>query len=456
MRFCRVCISLLALTALALVTATSAKDPVPAAGQLAELERLVARYEADALAGKSNAAAEMQYLISMSKLASLYTQAGRLEEVWPLGEKILAKSEKLFGPDSPNIVGQLEAVASFRALQGRYSEAEALRKRGIAINERAFGGDSLNVAMSLQGMANLFRLQDRNDEALIFASRALEVAESKLSPRDAQRAVFLSQVADIHMSAKRYGMAEPLLKKALGIIENSKGADTAVAATQTIQYLQSLGLCYQGQGRHAEAQPYIDRAIATSTKVMGPGHYLTGAMLATLAVQLMDQGQLDQAERLLRQALPISEKYGKLGAMLANNYLGLGLVEFKRKNWRNAYALLLKASTIAVSLEQIAAASGTSAGGKRTTPSADIFLLNAVAAYRTAEAEPDALAALRDDAFRLAQRAERSQVAGALAQVAARVSAGAGPLAKLVRERQDLANEWQQRAREFARTAQCS
>ena len=444
MRYCRVCLALLALSVMVLATAARAEDQASADGQIAELERLVARYEASASAGKSDAAAEMQHLISLSKLASLYMKTGRIEETWPLGEKILVKSEKLFGSDHPNVVGQLEAVASFRALQGRYAEAEKLRKRAIAINERAFGGDSLDVAASLQGMAGLFRLQNRNDEALTFATRALEIADRKLSPGDAQRAVFLSQVADIHMSAKRYDMAEPLLKKTLGILESAKGADPAVAGMQTIQYLQSLGLCYQGQGRHAEAKQIIDLAIATSAKLFGPGHYMTGAMLATLAAQLMDQGQLDESERLLKQALPISEKHGKLGAMLANNYLGLGLVEFKRKNWRNAYALLQRASTIAVGLEQVAAAGKAPSGGNRATAHAETFLLNAVAAYRITEANPNDTAALRDEAFRLAQRAERSQVAGALAQMAARVSAGAGPLAKLVRERQDLANEWLQ------------
>jgi hypothetical protein len=47
------------------------------------------------------------------------------------------------------------------------------------------------------------------------------------------------------------------------------------------------------------------------------------------------------------------------------------------------------------------------------------------------------------DAFQIAQRAERSLVAGALAQTAARISKGLGPLADLVRERQDLVLEWQ-------------
>ena len=327
-------------------------------------------------------------------------------------------------------------------MQGRYAEAEKLRKRAIAINEHAFGADSLDVAISQQGMANLFRLQERYDEALPFATRALEIADRKLPAADPRRANFLSEVANIHMSARRYDAAEPLLKQALAIVEGAKSLDPVVASARSIQYLQSLGLANLFRARHAEGRSYIDRAIAISTQRFGPDHTITSAMLMTLALQLDDQNQLEEAERLYKQALPLNEKHGRLRAELADNYVGLGLVEFKRKNWPEAYKLLRQASTISIEIEQVAMVGRTSTAN-RVAPRADIFLLHAVAAYRTAEMRIGDVPALTDDAFQMAQRAERSQVAVALAQMAARVSAGTGPLGKVVRDRQDLAIEWQ-------------
>ena len=339
MRFFRLYSTLLVLAFAVLANPAHAGDQTSAAGQIADLERLVAQYEAAFPAGKTDPAKEMPYLLAMAKLATLYAQADRLPDTAPLNEKILARVEKIFGPENPSIVSQIEALASTYGLLGRLAEAETLRKRAIAINERAFGADSLNVAVSLQGMASLFRLQERPDEALAFATRALAIASRRLSPGDPQRAIFLAQVADIHMSGKRYDKAEPLLKQALGIVENAKGVDPKVARLQTLQYLQSLGVSYLMQGRHAEAQPVIDRAIATSTQLFGPGHTVTGAMLMTLGLQLLDQGRLDEAERLYREALPINETPGKVRAALADNYVGLGLVAFKRKNWREAATL---------------------------------------------------------------------------------------------------------------------
>jgi CHAT domain-containing protein/tetratricopeptide (TPR) repeat protein len=433
-------LALTVLLAVSMSQMAGAQDQAATAKQILELEGTILKHEATS-AGRPDAQKEMQYLLAMAQLANLYVKSGRVADSWPLNEKILSRVEKIFGPDSPNIVSQLEANAASYAMQGRFAEAEKMRKRAVVINERSFGTDSLNVALSLQGMAGLFRLQERYEEALPFATRALEIANRKLPANSPQRANFLSQVADIHMSAKNYDKAKPLLKQSLAFVEQANGLDPAVSSMQMIQYLQSLGLAHLSSGQPAEGRPYIDRALAIATRFFGPDHAMSGAMLMTLALQLADQGQLDEAEGLYKKALPISEKQGKLQAMLADNYVGLGLVEFKRRNWASAHALLRQASQISIAIEQIASAGGA-ASSNRVTPRADIFLLHAVAAYRTAEAGGD-LAALRDEAFQMAQRAERSQVAGAMAQMAARIGAGSGPLGAIVRERQDLAVEWQ-------------
>ena len=77
----RVCLALLTLTATVLGAATSAQGPVPTTAQIAELERAVAQYEAAAKIGKPDQQREMQYLLSMVRLATLYMQVDRIQEV---------------------------------------------------------------------------------------------------------------------------------------------------------------------------------------------------------------------------------------------------------------------------------------------------------------------------------------------------------------------------------------
>jgi tetratricopeptide (TPR) repeat protein len=279
MRWVRVCAAFVILAAIVPAGAAHAEPPPAAARQIAELERAIALHETAARERKTGKSEDMTYLLSLARLASLYVETDQIQASWPLSEKMLAGAEKLFGRDHPSTVAQIEALAATYGLQGRYSEAEALRKRAVAINERASGPDSLATATSLQGLANLFRLQDRRDEGLVFAERALSIANRRLPPGDTQRAMFVSQVADLHMSSKRFDVALPLLKDALAMLEKLPGGDTALVGMQKIQYLQSIGLAYHGMGRAEEAKPYIDRALATSERVLGPGHTATAAML---------------------------------------------------------------------------------------------------------------------------------------------------------------------------------
>src|SRR5262249_39279048 len=131
----------------------------------------------------------------------------------------------------------------------------------------------------------------------------------------------------------------------------------------------------------------------------------------------------------------------------ANDVAGLSLVHFKREDWAKAYAEMKSASAIYMAFDQrVAGSVATRAIAQPPGQSirhATIFLAQAFTAYYLAEKDPAAADALRDEAFQMAQRAQSSQAAAALGQMAARFSSGTDALAALVRQRQDLAVEWQ-------------
>lgn len=413
------------------------------AAEITALEREVA--EREGKLGKStkpDREGEMRLLLAMAKLANLYFLEDRIEESWPLSERVLKRLERLLGKDDPNLVATLEANAAALTAQGRNGEAEKLRRRALAINERAFGKDSLPVATSLQGISQLMRMQERYGESLEIGRRALEIAERRLPPDDTRLATFMAQVAAVQSSSGGHAEAEPLLRRALMLVERSK-ADNPGQLLLTMEILQNLGLSLHSRGQHQEAQQHIDKAIELASSSFGESHSMTAAMIMTLAVQLADRDQFDAAEALYNRALPISGKHGSIGLMLADNYSGLGIVAVKRKDWRRAHELLQRASRISIAHERATATVSSAREANRRAQRADTYLLQAVAAFRLAESGVADAAALRDDAFQIAQHAERSLVAGALAQLTARISKGPGALADLVRERQDLAREWQ-------------
>jgi CHAT domain-containing protein/tetratricopeptide (TPR) repeat protein len=412
----------------------------------ATMQRALQLHEAASRSGDTDVNAGMKHVFALMQLGALYQQMERYADAGTVMESVLAMTEKLLGPDHPAVANALEATASTYALVGRFADAEPLRKRALVINERSFGRDHRNVAFSLQGLGHLYRMQDRNEEALPLLLRALSISEKALGPDHPELAPYLIEIGNLYDSQKRYEQAEPLLKRALAYLEKAKDLDPNVAGAQTVSILQSLAFLNQSQGRHAEGRAFAERAVAVSERVFGRDHSLTGAMLHSLALNAVDQGRFDEAERLFTRALPISIKEGKDSTSYADNIAGFSMVKVHREDWAGAYDNMKTASAIYIAADERAAGgakAGRSASKSGSIRHADIFQLQSVAAYRVAETDPASADRLRGEAFQMTQRAESSQAAAALSQMAARFASGKGALSVLVRERQDLVAEWQ-------------
>jgi CHAT domain-containing protein len=433
-------------------------DMVQALGTLAQIELKLGRnveaertlqnalslHENVVHSGQATLDAQYAHLFALVQLSGLYQRSDRYKDAVPLTERAVAMTEKLLGPEHPNVATGLENLAAMRGLLRRFADAEAPRKRAISINERAYGKEHPNVAESLRGLGHLYRLQNRFEEALPLLQRGLSIAEKALGADHPRLVVHLTEIAELHRAQGRYADAEALLKRALANIDKPHGVAPEFADTQRIQILQSLAFLSQSQGRRQDARPLLEAALAASERLFGADHSLTGDLMTTLAFYLLDQDQTDEAERYFERALPISERAGREGMAYSDNIAGLGLVHFKRKNWAKAYSAMKHSSTLRIAVDQWVGSSGSAQHDSRpqVIPHAEMFLIQAVTAFRLAASDPVAADALRDEAFQIAQRAQNSQAAAALGLMAARFSTGIGELANLVRERQDLSNEW--------------
>ena len=119
---------------------------------------------------------------------------------------------------------------------------------------------------------------------------------------------FLSDITNVLGLMLRYqgdyAGAEPLLRRALGIAEQTLGPDHPTTGDR----LNNLGLLLKDQGDYGAAEPLLRRALAIAEQALGPGHPDTGAYLNNLGLLLHDQGDYVGAELLYRRALAITEK----------------------------------------------------------------------------------------------------------------------------------------------------
>lgn len=408
------------------------------------LKRSLALHETASRTSRPDANASISHMFTLMQLSGLYQQSDRYQDSMGVSERVLAMMEKLLGPDHPTVATQLEVVASAYGLLGRYGEAEGLRKRAIAINERASGQEHLSVALSLQGLGQLYRLQERYDEAEPLLKRAMALAEKLLGTDHPGLTPYLSEIANLYRSQRRNAEAEPLFQRVLANLENAKGADPLLTGVQMISTLDSLAALNFSQGRYDQALPYFERVLALSERIFGPEHSMTGSALRGIGLQVLDQGRVDEAERYFQRALPMAEKAGRDDVGYADTISGLAMVAFKRNDWARAHEMLNQASQIYLTLDQRRGSSKVKgAANSPSVPHAEVFLMQATTAYSLAETTPALADTLRDEAFQMVQRAQSSQAAGALTQMAARFATGGGALGGLVRERQDLGAEWQ-------------
>ena len=104
---------------------------------------------------------------------------------------------------------------------------------------------------------------------------------------DASSCASLLNEAGIHLLSKAdYQAAEPLLRRALAINEQSLGPDHPEVATN----LNNLARLLQDTNRRSEAEPLLRRALAIFESSLGPEHPTTVTVRENLELLLASMG----------------------------------------------------------------------------------------------------------------------------------------------------------------------
>jgi CHAT domain-containing protein/tetratricopeptide (TPR) repeat protein len=393
--------------------------------RLAEAEPLFRR--ALAIDEKSLGPDHPNFATDLNNLAALLKDTNRLAEAESVIRRALAIGEKSLGPDHTNIAKNLSNLAQLLPATNRLAEAEPLHRRALAIEEKNLGPDHPSVAIQLRYLAGLLQDTGRLAEAEPLLRRALAIDEKSLGSDHPNVAADLRNLGGLLQATNRLAEAEPLQRRALAISEKSLGPDhTSVAVT-----LDNLALLMGGTNRLAEAEPLVRRALAINEKSFGPKHPKVAIDLNNLALLLGSTNRLAAAEPLLRRALAINEEsFGPDHPNVALNLTNLASFRAELGDWTEAARLHRRATPI------MTGARGQDATLAKAALAGSTWSLRA--ATRAVHRSGGDSAAEREEGFELAQWALQTGAADALAQMSVRFAKGAGPLAAIVRERQDL------------------
>ena len=408
-----------------------------------------------ALAGRErrNGPDHPETLTVISNIASLYQAQGRYNEAEPLMKRALSGNERALGPDHPDTLRSLNNLGLLYDQQGRDGEAESLYQRVLAGYERALGPEHPETLVSVNNLGMLYRSQGRDSEAEPLLKRSLTGAEQALGPDHPDTLERLNNLAMLYQDQGRYSDAEPLLKHALAGMEQARGAEHP----STFLAINNLAGLYVDQSRYTEAEPLYLRALAGRERVLGPEHPQTFDAVNNLAMLRRWQNRFGEAEPLFTRAMTGYERV--LGPEHPDTLMAidnLATVHFEQSHWSQAVPLWRRTTAAVIRRTQRGAQAAVQSltGRKKSEVDRQSWQFWGLikAAYRLGpdrKTPPDAATAR--EMFQMAQWARSSEVAGSLAQMAARGASGDPALAQLVRERLDLVADWQKH--ELARNA---
>lgn len=222
-----------------------------------------------------------------------YSDVLLTQEKFPEAESLfkqwLKLGEKLLSPDHPMLSGAYLGLAIVRVTQQKTSDADLLFNRAVALADKGLN-DPLQHADILSSAAEFFESQklsrkadslfersfklmlkaygdestaaaefavdraialldcDRHNEALEWCERALSIKRAALDSDDFDLLRTLVLLADIHVSARQFDRAEPIL------LDTIKKLEDAADRENLLYPLDVLADLYEETGREEEAR----------------------------------------------------------------------------------------------------------------------------------------------------------------------------------------------------------
>ena len=279
---------------------------------------------------------------ALQNSATAYFRAKQYDIAYPKFKEALALMWVIYGkhPFTAHIAFGYGLLCSS---MGKNAEAEKHFKTNIGILEELYDEKDIRISDALDALAQLYFLIDDGPKRIMALKRSFEIKKAALGPNHDRTINTAVTLAHAYLKQEDYFKAEPLLMNAIAIIEKQKPINYWMA-----NYILNAFNILAMQGSHSDdgsaATKIYKRALGMCTR-LNYDLKLNSCVgiLRGYSEQLAKLGKLENAEKLLIQALSISEKiYGKNSHQTAYILLGLGSVYKKMNKLKYATASFIR------------------------------------------------------------------------------------------------------------------
>jgi serine/threonine protein kinase/tetratricopeptide (TPR) repeat protein len=227
----------------------------------------------------------------MSALASTHFYAGHYDTADSLNTRVLAMSRRLYGERHPMVAEDLINLGATQLERGDYAAAEAYDRRALDIIRAWYGDAHPKTAASLTLLARALVYQKRNEEAKALLQEALAIRERVYGPMHPMAASTINELGNIAVAEDRYDEAADRFGRMVTIYRTAYGGKHYLIGVA----LSNLASAYSGARQYARAEPLYREAIRMYEATLPPEHTTTAIAHIKLGRTLLRQRRFAEA-----------------------------------------------------------------------------------------------------------------------------------------------------------------
>ena len=241
--------------------------------------------------------------ITRMNLGDALAAQGRRGEALDQAKQSLALFRRSLGVRDGRTLDCMNMVGGLELTLNEYEHAGMVIEEALPIERELFPADE-RLATTLAELATLRLRTGSAVDALAPAEEALALAVKATGEDSLYTALASSVVAEVHRTANRPSRALPLYRRARAIYEKHLGPQHPRVAA----LLGQEGLLLAGEGKLASAAQIMERALGMLDRSCPGCAYERWTIECNFAQVRVRQGRYADAERLLEEALALSEQ----------------------------------------------------------------------------------------------------------------------------------------------------
>jgi tetratricopeptide (TPR) repeat protein len=238
-------------------------------------------------------------LTTIGHLASLFHDSGDIEQAETLNRRCLEASERLLGPEHPITLATVSELANLLSDQERFAESIPLRRQELAVANKRDGCQATGTLTSIHRLAEDLCWANELEESEQLYREALSGRIAALGSDAADTMASRYSLAHCLSKQERYGESIALRRVELAWCRQHNG-DTDPG---TLSSINGLAIDLRENGDLEEAEDLFRELVAGLQRELEPKDFQIGQALGDLAMTLEEACKLEEALNYAQQCL---------------------------------------------------------------------------------------------------------------------------------------------------------